>query len=123
MYFLTIPDVGTYKIDLKKLMSHLNKYPLEFIADANNITKFYKNIGLINATGIIVFLSLCDIDNLRDLSKDINNSINTNIKIINNNVHKDLNNTIINFNSKFEYDSEILLLIYADFNNNNRNYW
>jgi hypothetical protein len=31
--------------------------------------------------------------------------------------HKDLNNSIINFNSKFDYNSEILLLIYAYFDN------
>ena len=116
LYFLTIPKVN-YQLDFKKLMLHLNKYPLEYILDDNNITKFYKNIGLIYATGIIVFLSLCDIDNLRGIAKDINIGINTKIKIINSNVHKDLNNTIVNFKIKFEYDSEIMLIIYADYSN------
>jgi hypothetical protein len=35
-------------------MLHLNKYPIKYIIDEDNITKFYKNIGLIYASGILV---------------------------------------------------------------------
>jgi hypothetical protein len=38
-----------------------------------------------------------------------------NIEIINKNVHKDLNNTIINYTNKFDINSEIMLIIQADF--------
>ena len=37
-----------------------------------------------------------------------------NIDILNNNVHKDFNNTIVNFTNKFDINSEILLMIHAD---------
>ena len=37
------------------------------------------------------------------------------IKVINENVYKDLDNTIINFNTKVDVNSEIMLLILADF--------
>ena len=36
------------------------------------------------------------------MSKDIKNVVNKNIEIINKSVHKDLNNTNINYNSKFD---------------------
>ena len=35
--------------------------------------------------------------------------------LINKNVHKDLNNTIINYTNKFDINSEIMLIIHADF--------
>lgn len=38
-----------------------------------------------------------------------------NIEIINKNVHKDLNNTIIYYTNKFEINSEIMLTIHAEF--------
>lgn len=39
-----------------------------------------------------------------------------NIEIINKSVHKDFNNTIISYNNKFDINSEIMLIIHADFN-------
>ena len=50
------------------------------------------------------------------MSKDIKNVVNKNIEIINKSVHKDLNNTNINYNSKFDTSNEIMLIIHADFN-------
>ena len=49
------------------------------------------------------------------MSKDIKNVVNKNIEIINKSVHKDLNNTNINYNSKFDTSNEIMLIIHADF--------
>jgi len=45
----------------------------------------------------------------------INSDFYRNIKIINENVHKDLGNTIINYDTKIIPNSELILLIYADF--------
>lgn len=53
LYFFRLPKV-TYELDLDKLMLHLNKYPLGYIIDDKNITKFYKNIGLIRVHGLLV---------------------------------------------------------------------
>ena len=115
LYFLIIPSKDNYHIDYDKLIKHLSKYPIEFIIDVKNITKFYKNIGLIFGIGILVFTSLYDIDNLTKISKNIKVDINNSIKVINENVYKDLNNTIINFDTKVDINSEIMLIINADF--------
>jgi len=53
LYLLQLPKV-TYEINLNKLMLHLNKYPNEYIVDNENITKFYKNTGLIYAFNLFV---------------------------------------------------------------------
>lgn len=93
---------------------HFAKYPIEFIDE--NIVKFYKNMGLLTAVG--VFSSFYDIENLKfkkKISLNIKKQINNNIKIINKNVHKDLNQTIINYTNKFDINSEIMLIIHADF--------
>jgi hypothetical protein len=52
---------------------------------------------------------------LTKLSLNIKKYIIENIKIINKNVHKDLNNTIINYTKQFDSNSEIMLIIHADF--------
>lgn len=96
-----------------KLNEHLSKYSLEFIDE--NIVKFYKNTGLLNVSGILVFLPFYDINNLIRLSSNIKKHFIKNIEIINNNVHKDLNNSIINYKNKFDVNSEIMLMIHADF--------
>jgi hypothetical protein len=114
-YFFTISKDANTNIDFPKLMLHLNKYSLEYIMNGENITRFYKNIGLIIAINVLVFLSLYDIENLRNKSRNIKLGINKAIKVINKNVHTDLNNTIINFNTKVDLNSEMMLLIYADF--------
>ena len=115
LYFIIKPHDRNYKLNLEKLIKHLSKYPIEFIMDDENITKFYKNIGLIFANSVLVFTSTYDIDNLSKISKDIKLSINNSIKVINENVYKDLNNTIINFDTKVNIDYEIMLIITADF--------
>lgn len=74
MYFIINPlSLNlTGHIDLIKLIEHLNKYPIEYIRDENNITKFYKNIGLINALKSLVFLSIYYTNNLTKMSININ---------------------------------------------------
>ena len=114
LYFLVKPDFDKFvKFDIVGINKHFDKYPLEFIDE--NIVKFYKNTGLLTAAGVFVFASLYDIENLKKISLDIKKQINDNINIINNNVHKDLNNTIINYTNKFDTNSEIMLIIHADF--------
>ena len=89
---------------------------MEFIDE--NIVKFYKNTGLLTAVGLLVFLSLYDFNNLIQISSKIKNTTIDNIEIINKNVHKDLNNTIVNYTNKFNINSEIMLIISADFDTN-----
>jgi hypothetical protein len=114
LYFIIKPDYDfVIKFDIVKLNQHFAKYPLEFIDQ--NIVKFYKNTGLLTAVGIFVFYSLYDINNLTNISSNIKKDIIDNIDIINKNVHKDLNNTIINYTKQFDINSEIILIIHADF--------
>jgi hypothetical protein len=114
LYFLVKQDFyRVIKFDIENLNKHFAKYPLEFIHE--NIIKFYKNTGLLTATGVFVFLSLYDFNNLTVISSNFKNIIKDNIEIINKNVHKDLNNTIVNYTNKFDINSEIMLIIQADF--------
>nr|AQU12778.1 hypothetical protein [Thelephora ganbajun] len=114
LYFLVKPDFDKFiRFDIVKMNEHFAKYPVEFIDE--NIVKFYKNTGLLTAVGVFVFASLYDIENLKKISLNIKKQINKNIEIINKNVHKDLNNTIINYTNKFDINSEIMLIIHADF--------
>jgi hypothetical protein len=116
LYFLVKPDFDKFiRFDIVKMNEHFAKYPVEFIDE--NLVKFYKNTGLLTAVGVFVFASLYDIENLKKISLNIKKQINNNIKIINKNVHKDLNNTIINYTNKFDINSEIMLIIHADFMN------
>jgi len=68
-----------------------------------------------------VFSSLYDFNNLTVISSNFKNIIKNNIEIINKNVHKDLNNTIVNYTNKFDINSEIMLIIQADFEEINKN--
>jgi hypothetical protein len=114
LYFLVKPDFGkVYKFDIESINQHFDKYPIEFIDQ--NIVKFYKNTGLLTAAGVIVFTSIYDINNLTKISINLKKHILSNIEIINKNVHKDLNNTIINYRNKFDINSEIMLIIHSDF--------
>ena len=99
------------KFDIEKFIQHFSKYPLEFIDQ--NIVKIYKNTGLLTGFSILVFLSLYDFNNLTAISSNIKNTIINNIEIIN--VHKDFNNTLVSYTDKFDYNSEIMLIIHADF--------
>jgi hypothetical protein len=114
LYFLIKPDFDKIiKFDIVKLNQHFAKYPNMFID--KNIVKFYKNTSLLTAYGILVFAPTYDINNLTVISSIIKNHILDNIEIINKNVHKDFNNTIINFTTKFDIYSEVMLIIHADF--------
>lgn len=62
-----------------------------------------------------MFTSIYDINNLTKISINLKKHILSNIEIINKNVHKDLNNTIINYRNKFDINSEIMLIIHSDF--------
>lgn len=54
LYFIIKPDFNKIiKFDIVKLNEHFNKYPLEYID--SNIVKFYKNTGLLNVSGVLVF--------------------------------------------------------------------
>jgi hypothetical protein len=117
LYFLVKPDFDrVIKFDIEKLNQHLAKYPLQFIDQ--NIVKIYKNTGLLTAFGVSESLTFYDFNNLTAISSKIKNTIIDNIKIINKNVHKDLNNTKINYTNKFDINSEIMLIIHADFYKN-----
>jgi len=114
-YFFINPDAfhAEIEIDCTKLMKHLNSYPPDFILD--NITNFYKNVGLTYTNKILVWFPTYDINNLQRISIKIRQEIFKKIKVINENVDKDLNNTIINYRSKVDSNSELMLFIYADF--------
>jgi len=62
-----------------------------------------------------VFTSIYELNNLTKISINLKKDLLSNIEIINKNVHKDLNNTIINYTNKFDINSEIMLIIHADF--------
>ena len=114
LYFLVKPDFDKIiKFDIVKLNQHFAKYPIQFIDQ--NIVKFYKNTGLLTATGVLVFAPFYDINNLTVISSNIKKTIIKNIEIINKNVNKDFNNTIVNYTNKFDISSEILLIINAEF--------
>jgi hypothetical protein len=121
LYFLGLRHTHSDKIlniNIVKLNQHFTKYPIQFIDE--NIVKFYKNTGLITVFGVLVFSPTYDIKNLMVISSNIKKVIMDNIEIINNNVHKDFNNTIVNFTNKFDVNSEILLMIHADFDKINK---
>lgn len=80
-----------------------------------NITQIYKNTGLLAAFNIPVIWDMYDIDGLTAISSSFKKHILKNIEIINENVCKDFNNTILNYGDKFDPDSELMLIIYADF--------
>jgi hypothetical protein len=61
------------------------------------------------------YFTFYDINNLIRLSSNIKKHFIKNIEIINNNVHKDLKFIIINYKNKFDVNSEIMLMIHADF--------
>jgi len=112
--FLVKPDLNRFiKFDIVKLNQHFAKYPNLFINQ--NIVKFYKNTGLLTSFGIGESLSFYEFDELIGISSRIKNIIIENTETINKNVHKDLNNTIINYTNKFDINSEIMLIIHADF--------
>jgi hypothetical protein len=74
-----------------------------------------------------VWLSLYDENNLLNISRKIKKDMKENINRINKTIKLDFNNNRINFNKKVETNSELILVITADFTNenmiNNREDW
>jgi LAGLIDADG endonuclease/Cytochrome C and Quinol oxidase polypeptide I len=115
-YFLVKPDLNKCEIikyDIEKLMTHFAQYPVWFMNQ--NITQIYKNTGLLSVFHLPVVWDMYDFYGLTAISSNIKKDLINNIEIINNNVQKDFNNSIISFRDKFDIDSEIMLIIYADF--------
>lgn len=115
LYFVRKHE-GVFIINVPKFINHLNKYPLNFILD--NIVKYHKNTGIVGLCGILVWLSLCDINNLKRIANDILQNIHKNIININDNIHKDYGNTIVNFKTPMVKDNvELFLFITIDRSN------
>jgi hypothetical protein len=72
-------------------------------------------LGLLSANSVFVLDINVNYEYLKSLSLQKKKIILKNINIINKNVHKDLNNAIINYTNKFDINSEIMLIIHADF--------
>lgn len=121
LYFIKKPNLEeTFKFDIVKLNQHFVKYPIGFINE--NVVRIYKNTGLLNAISVLVFAPTSEFNNLINLSKEMKNQIINNIELINNLVDKDFNNTIVNYKTKFEINSEIMLIIHAEFDNEKMNF-
>jgi len=125
LYFIKKPNLfalqeETFKFEFVKLNQHFVKYPIGFINE--NIVRIYKNTGLLNAISVLVFAPTSEFNNLINLSKEMKNQIINNIELINNLVDKDFNNTIVNYKTKFEINSEIMLIIHAEFDNEKMNF-
>jgi hypothetical protein len=118
LYFLLSSDNKDLrrflKIDLVSLNKHLSQYHPLILNE--NMSKVYKNTGLILGVDILVIFSNYDIDNLKKISSSILSNIHENIPIINKEVNFSQNNTIINFTRGVRSDDEIMLLIGTDFN-------
>jgi hypothetical protein len=113
LYFLILPENKTINIDFKKLINHFSQYPLEALD--YQITKVYKNTGLVECNAIIVWYSCYDINNLKEIASSIKSKLLLNIDIINKTVHLDHKNTIENIIEKINVNSDILLIINANF--------
>nr|YP_010691086.1 LAGLIDADG endonuclease [Phellinus igniarius]WBU93187.1 LAGLIDADG endonuclease [Phellinus igniarius] len=108
----------TKKLDLVKFVDHLSKYPTETLRFNN--CKVYKNTGLFYSFELLVFLSLCDFDNLMNISKNVKKEIITNVEAINVNLPLEQFNTILNYCDEFKFNEEITLIIQADFDKINK---
>jgi hypothetical protein len=114
LYFLIKPDFNhVLKFDVVNLNKHFSKFPAHILD--KEITKVYKNTGLLSTCQIFVWFSNYSIENLRVIADSMKNNILKNINIINSTIHLDKKNTILNYSEKVKKDSEILLIINADF--------
>jgi hypothetical protein len=115
LYFLIKPDFNhVIKFDVVNLNKHFSKFPAHILD--KEITKVYKNIGLLFTCQIFVWFSNYSIENLKVIADSMKNNILKNINIINSTVHLNKKkNTILNYSEKVKKDSEILLIINADF--------
>jgi hypothetical protein len=101
------------KFDVVNLNKHFSKFPAHILD--KEITKVYKNTGLLFTCQIFVWFSNYSIENLKVIADSMKNNILKNINIINSTVHLNKKNTILNYSEKVKKDSEILLIINADF--------
>jgi hypothetical protein len=114
MYFLVLPEKGDFKINIDKFLSHMMKYDAKVLN--NQIVKVFKNVGMILAKSIIVWLSIYDDNNLMNISKDIRIDMKDNINQINQIIHEDFNNTTLNFSKPINLEKdEIFIIISANF--------
>jgi len=114
LYFLVKPDFNKGHIsDIELMNEHFDEYSISFLN--HTLVKIYKNTGLLTVISVSVYNSFYEIKKLKKKSLNIKKYLSINIKNINDNVHKDLNNTILNYTNKFDTNSEILLAIHADF--------
>lgn len=97
-----------YSLKLKKVL-----FENEILNE--NITRVYKNTGLINSTTLLLFMDIYDTDDLNNISKDIYKDIIKNINIINDNLDLNLGNTITNYLNKVPVNKELFLFINANY--------
>ena len=68
---------------------------------------------------VLVQLSFYDYSNLKNISKNFFNSINSNIKLINDNIHKDFDNTIINCKNPITQVNDLHLSLFINVDRSN----
>lgn len=114
LYYIRKPSVR-FTMDYVKLFKHLDGYPLEYLQD--NLTKFHKNMGLVGCCYVMVWLSCYDIKNLQVIASGVREQLLSNISKINNNIHVDYGNTIVNFITPMDLSNELYLFIGVDRSN------
>jgi hypothetical protein len=72
-FFSSEYDKSKNIISVDNVFSHFNKYNLKMLNELN--TRVYKNTGYIYGVIILVWFPFYDIDNLRNISRDIYNSL------------------------------------------------
>lgn len=100
-------------ISVENTIKHLKNNKL--VTLRINKTRVYKNIGLIDCQGILVWLSFYDINNINIIASKIYNELYDAINLINIEYPLDLGNTLIKFNKAIDPSSSLALLIEADY--------
>ena len=108
----------TYKLELVRFVDHLSSFHTEALRINN--CKVYKNTGLLFSFELLVFMSFCDFNKLMQISKNIREDIIKNLEDINNSLDLDHFKSIINYRDKFNFNDEVTLIIYADFEKMNK---
>jgi hypothetical protein len=113
-YFMSSEyDKNKNIISVDNTFSHFNKYNMDMLNSLN--TRVYKNTGFIFGFFIFVFLPFYDIDNLRNISRDIYNSLIDSIYKINLEYNLDLGNTVTLFNKPINPSIPLTLFIEANY--------
>jgi len=107
LYFIRRSPTLT-SIDAAKLYNQLKEYSMDDISA--NITKFHQDMGLVFYLDLMVWSSSNDINILVNIASNMQTEIIDSISSINQNVHKDLGNTIVNFNTPMDIRNELFLL-------------